>query len=431
MKCCNPTYFLLFFFLCSQSPSQTWQHFGLDGERIETIAIDKTNPNVIYAGSTSDFSAGKAGKLFKTTNGGITWDTLVKDITVRDIDFHPKNPNIVFVMGAANGLTVPRILKTTNAGQTWARSDSGISMSSSRGPSHLEYNINKPETLYAAISGIGGGGLYKSINGGLFWKIISGVADFQNGITTVAVDPINSNNVFVGTNFTAYLFSSNDNGNSWINRGSNEELINVIKFKGNKIYMGTSSPAVNKAGLYVSIDTFHNWKHLDIPFNATTHVEKLVILDDTLFLCGTENLYRVTKDSIVEKINLEGYRCAEVAVTNNYFFVGTENGILRKNIITQLNSFEVLIPSKTILYQNYPNPFNPTTEITYDISEPSHVLFEVFNTMGQRLERFVSNHSTAGTFSIIWNAQHLSGGTYFVRMRAGNYSSVKKMVLTK
>jgi subtilisin family serine protease len=89
------------------------------------------------------------------------------------------------------------------------------------------------------------------------------------------------------------------------------------------------------------------------------------------------------------------------------------------------------IPQAYSLKQNFPNPFNPTTEITYDLPEPANVLVEVFNSIGQRVERFENNYTNGGSYTILWNAKHMSSGTYFLRMQAGRYSSFKKMVLMK
>ena len=69
----------------------TWQVLGLGSETIQAFAVDPFNPDVIYAGSASDFSAGTTGSIFKSVNGGACWDTLMQGVTVRDIDIHPTN----------------------------------------------------------------------------------------------------------------------------------------------------------------------------------------------------------------------------------------------------------------------------------------------------------------------------------------------------
>jgi thermitase len=83
------------------------------------------------------------------------------------------------------------------------------------------------------------------------------------------------------------------------------------------------------------------------------------------------------------------------------------------------------------LQQNYPNPFNPATEISYAIPEASFVSMEIYNSIGQRIERFSQYQPSAGRYTIVWNASNRPSGTYFVKMQSGTYVSVKKMVLAK
>jgi hypothetical protein len=94
------------------------------------------------------------------------------------------------------------------------------------------------------------------------------------------------------------------------------------------------------------------------------------------------------------------------------------------------------IPGFYALHQNYPNPFNPSTIITYSIPENARVKIEIFNILGQRVASLFNQDQIAGTHSIAWNAQDdrgqkISSGVYLLKMQAGTFSQVKKMLLTK
>lgn len=94
------------------------------------------------------------------------------------------------------------------------------------------------------------------------------------------------------------------------------------------------------------------------------------------------------------------------------------------------------VPVVYSLEQNYPNPFNPSTMITYSIPQRTHVRLEVFNILGQKVITLVDEEQEAGIHSVLWNTQSggrqsMSSGVYFLKMHAGVFSSVKKMVLTK
>ena len=95
-----------------------------------------------------------------------------------------------------------------------------------------------------------------------------------------------------------------------------------------------------------------------------------------------------------------------------------------------------LIPEVFALHQNYPNPFNPVTTLRYDLPEQAHVEIMIFDIMGREVKRLVNVQQTAGFKSVVWDGtnewgQPMSAGLYFYRISAGDFHSVKKMVLLK
>ena len=91
------------------------------------------------------------------------------------------------------------------------------------------------------------------------------------------------------------------------------------------------------------------------------------------------------------------------------------------------------IPNKYHLHQNYPNPFNPETVIVYQIPKAEHVKIEVFNLLGERIKTLINLFLAAGNHSITWDGKNYNGsqvasGTYFYRIKAGNFIQTKKMI---
>jgi len=68
----------------------------LENETVTAIAVDPIYPNIIYAGTRYDYSAGINGKLFKSTDSGATWDTLLIGGGYRSILIDPSNHNIIY-----------------------------------------------------------------------------------------------------------------------------------------------------------------------------------------------------------------------------------------------------------------------------------------------------------------------------------------------
>jgi hypothetical protein len=89
------------------------------------------------------------------------------------------------------------------------------------------------------------------------------------------------------------------------------------------------------------------------------------------------------------------------------------------------------IPVKHALGQNYPNPFNPSTKFRFSLAETEDVTITVYDITGKTVEKLVNEKLNAGSYEVEWNAVKLSSGTYFYKLKAGNYTETRKMVLVK
>ncbi len=89
------------------------------------------------------------------------------------------------------------------------------------------------------------------------------------------------------------------------------------------------------------------------------------------------------------------------------------------------------LPVEYALHQSYPNPFNPTTSIRFDIPEASRVLLTVFDVNGRQVATLVNGNLAANSYTVSFDAANLSTGTYFYRLEAGSFTSMRKMLLLK
>jgi len=95
------------------------------------------------------------------------------------------------------------------------------------------------------------------------------------------------------------------------------------------------------------------------------------------------------------------------------------------------NPVEGTIPSAYTLEQNYPNPFNPATTISYSIPKESQVSLKIYDVMGREVVELISGKQSTGSYNVEFDAASLASGTYFYKLVAGDFISVKKMVLLK
>lgn len=89
------------------------------------------------------------------------------------------------------------------------------------------------------------------------------------------------------------------------------------------------------------------------------------------------------------------------------------------------------LPREYSLHQNYPNPFNPDTKIEFGLPTTAHVTLEVFDALGRKVAILESSTLGAGFYTRRWSAAGFPSGVYLYRMRAGNFTEVKKMLLAK
>ncbi len=94
------------------------------------------------------------------------------------------------------------------------------------------------------------------------------------------------------------------------------------------------------------------------------------------------------------------------------------------------------LPKEFALAQNYPNPFNPSTAIKYDVPVQSLVTLNIYDALGRLVKSLVSELKEPGKYTVTWNGrnnynQPAASGFYIYRIKAGNFSAVKKMLMLK
>ncbi len=89
------------------------------------------------------------------------------------------------------------------------------------------------------------------------------------------------------------------------------------------------------------------------------------------------------------------------------------------------------LPSAYSLSQNYPNPFNPLTTIQYQVAEKQLVTLKIYDVIGNEIAILVNEVQDSGLHSAEFNAEKLSSGVYYYTLKAGSFTSTKKMILIK
>jgi photosystem II stability/assembly factor-like uncharacterized protein len=164
------------------------------GGRVDDVAVVESDPRVIYIGSA-------AGGLFKTTNGGQSWQSLFDDLpnsSIGDIAIAPSNPAIVYVgTGEANNRQSSSwgdgVYKSMDAGATWTH----LGLKETHHIGRIVVNPADPNIVFvAAIGDLWGPnperGVYMSTDGGVHWSQTLKIND-DTGVTDIAIDPQSPN----------------------------------------------------------------------------------------------------------------------------------------------------------------------------------------------------------------------------------------------
>ena len=94
-------------------------------------------------------------------------------------------------------------------------------------------------------------------------------------------------------------------------------------------------------------------------------------------------------------------------------------------------------PAAVRLDQNFPNPFNPETTIRFNIPPPGdRVTLGIYDVRGRLINRLVDRENIVGERTVRWNGKDsrgsdVSSGVYFYRLRTGDQSFSKKLILLR
>lgn len=148
----------------------------------------------------------------------------------------------------------------------------------------------------------------------------------------------------------------------------------------------------------------------------------------------TQVYLRDTANNIIGISNLRYFgdftNIKNASITSNT----TDNLNAPKEISTN-NNININTPREFTISQNYPNPFNPSTKIDYQVPANSNVTIKLYDINGKEVRELVNSNQTAGSYTIVVNAQNLASGVYFYTITAngsqGSFEKTLKMVLTK
>ncbi|UCH98069.1 MAG: glycosyl hydrolase, partial [Candidatus Aminicenantes bacterium] len=149
----------------STDAGKTWQNMGLhDSHHIGRIVIHPQNPDIVYAAAMGhQYTFNEERGLFKTTDGGKTWEKVLdinEKVGVTEVVLDPADSNIIlaaawerdrkpwnnFESGPGSG-----IYKSSDAGKTWKKLTNGFPEGKYVGRIGLAIAASNPNVIYALL----------------------------------------------------------------------------------------------------------------------------------------------------------------------------------------------------------------------------------------------------------------------------------------
>ncbi len=309
--------------------------------------ISVVNRDVMYGAGWYDGDP----RVVKTSDGGQTWQVFDLSAFARGlVDCYFINSDTGFVVGAS-GTTfqnqVVVVLQTTNGGTTWETKHKGTRSS------ELGWKISFPSRRvgYASIEAFNPGVVYvlKTTDGGATWQ---DVRFHDSLLDEQGIGFVNENVGWVG---------------------------------------GWGNPT------YSTVDGGATWQLANFGMN----INRFRFLSDTLAYAVGQTVYKYS-------------------ITPTTAVAGSANEP----------------PDNFALEQNYPNPFNPTTVIRYHLRERAKVSLLVYDLSGALVRTLVASVLQAGAHEAHWNGlndagQAVTTGVYVYRLESGNGAQTRKMLLLR
>jgi photosystem II stability/assembly factor-like uncharacterized protein len=253
----------------SEDGGRSWKNVGLkNSEHIGRIVINPKNTDIVYVAAQGPlWAAGGDRGLYKTTDGGKTWEQSLKiseNTGVSDVVMDPRNPDVLIATAyqrrrhfftLIDGGPESAIYRSTDAGKTWTKVITGLP-TEELGRIGVAISPQNPDVLYANVEAANRhGGIYRSTDNGVTWAKMS---DYQQGSMyygDIFADPHDFDRVYVPD----FLIQVSDDGGRTL-RAVGQRYMHVDN---HIIWINPKNPnhylVGNDGGLYRSYDRGATW----------------------------------------------------------------------------------------------------------------------------------------------------------------------------
>ncbi|MBC8045328.1 MAG: glycosyl hydrolase [Fimbriimonadaceae bacterium] len=264
---------------------KTWKHIGLkESYAIGEIAVHPQNENVVYVAAQGNvWKPNKERGLYRTADGGNTWNLILKGINDSvgcvDVKMDPLNPNVIYASMYKAGRTPYSLnaggkgcglYKSIDGGNTFKLVSENPGMPKGlMGKINITISSINQNHIWASVENKDNGGIYKSTDGGETWNLLTADLNLMQRpwyFNNIYVDPKNDNELHC---MQVYYLRSIDGGNSFSGA-------HTITWDNHVMWINPNDPdnfiIGGDGGPTVTFDDGKNWSDIDIPTAQFYHV---------------------------------------------------------------------------------------------------------------------------------------------------------------
>jgi photosystem II stability/assembly factor-like uncharacterized protein len=280
---------------------RSWNRVGLEkSEHIGAIVVDPRDSDVVYVAAQGPvWAAGGDRGLYKTTDGGTTWNRILEvseNTGVNEVHMDPRDPDVLYasawqrrrhVWTFLGGGPESALYKSTDAGESWNKISAGLP-SGDVGRIGLCVSPVDPDYVYAIIEAADdNGGFFRSTDRGGSFQKRGGYNTSGNYYSEIFCDPFDRDRV---VSMDVWAQVTGDGGASWERFGEHSKHVD-----NHALWMDPNDPDHylngNDGGVYESWDRARTWQFkANLP---VTQFYKVALDNDTPFY----NVYGGTQDN--------------------------------------------------------------------------------------------------------------------------------------
>ena len=242
-------------------------------------------------------------------------------------------------------------------------------------------------------------------------------------ITSIAIDPENSDNIIVtlGNYGNAdYVYYSTNGGESFTSKQGNLPAMpvysSIIEKTTGKVILGTEN------GIYTS-DNMSTWTQDAVIAN----IPVMDIKQQTL--ANRKNQYIHLVDEVGDIVTTEYPGIFNEGV----IYIATYGRGLYKCDTYKVNDTELNVEenivANTVEMSIYPNPIVNDATISFSIEESAQVSYQVYDLSGRMMMNKVLGNFGQGSHKANFNVENLTSGTYIIKVQAGEKTETAKILV--